>query len=57
MLSICPNSYHTGLHRLEAYLLEFDLCVLFAHLSVDDMRSFGLTWFQEFVEVTPRIEQ
>jgi hypothetical protein len=57
VLSICPNSYHTGLRRLEAYLLEFDLSVLFAHLSADDMRSFGLTWFQEFVEVAPKNEQ
>jgi hypothetical protein len=54
---MCPNVCHIGLHRLEAYLLGFGLSSLFAHLSPDDMRSFGLIWFQGFVEVVPRNEQ
>jgi hypothetical protein len=56
-LSIYPNAYHTRSHRLEAYLLGFGLSSLFAHLSADDMWSFELTWFQEFVEIAPRNEQ
>jgi hypothetical protein len=56
-LSICPNACRTGSRKLEAYLLEFGLSFLFAHLFADDMRSFELTWFQGFVEVAPRNEQ